>query len=215
MAGEEQTTSTQIPSVMDDPGTRRVAKMYAEAFIGAAHATGAASAMEEFQSFLDDVLSRQPEFAAVLCSSHGNRDDNLSLIDRIVAPFGTELFTNFLRVLARKNRLNLLPLILQEAHLSYELSQGKRRVQVTTAVELSAEQKEQIRQTLHAKLPFEPIIEAQTDPTLIGGMVIRVKDTIYDSSVKSRMKQLRERLRQRSLHEIQSGRDRFSHPEGN
>jgi F-type H+-transporting ATPase subunit delta len=200
---------------MDDPGTRRVAKMYAEAFIGAAQASGVDSAMEEFQSFLDDVLSRQPEFAAVLCSSHGNRDDNLRLIDRIVAPFGTEIFTNFLRVLARKNRLNLLPLILQEAQLRFELQQGKHRVQVTTAVGLSPQQQETIRQSLQSKLPFEPIIEAQTDPTLIGGMVIRVKDTVYDSSVRSRMKQLRERLRQRSLHEIQSGRDRFSYPAGN
>jgi F-type H+-transporting ATPase subunit delta len=48
----------------------------------------------------------------------------------------------------------------------------------------------------------------------LGGIVIRVGDTIYDSSLALRIKQLRERLRQRSLHEIQSGRDRFGHPEG-
>ena len=215
MAGEQQTSSTRTPSVMDDPGTRRVAKLYAEAFVAASQASGTDSSIEEFQSFLDDVLGHQPEFAAVLCSGYGNRDDKLKLIDRVVAPFASDLFANFLRVLARKDRLNLLPQILQEAGLRNEVLKGKQRVQVTTAVDLSAEQLEKIRQSLNEKLPFEPIIEAQTDPTLIGGMVIRVQDTIYDSSVRSRMKQLRERLRQRSLHEIQSGRDRFSYPEGN
>ncbi|HSG69177.1 MAG TPA: ATP synthase F1 subunit delta [Planctomycetaceae bacterium] len=215
MTGEQPTPSTRIPTVMDDPGTRRISKIYAEAFVNAGRAAGVDNALEEFQSFLDDVLNRQPEFAAVLCSTHGNRDDKLRLIDRIVAPFASELFANFLRVLARKDRLSLLPLILQESILRNEILQGKQRVQVTTATDLSPAQREQVRQSLQAKLPFEPIIEAQTDPTLIGGMVIRVKDTIYDSSVKSQMKLLRERLRQRSLHEIQSGRDRFSHPEGN
>lgn len=212
MAGE--TPATRIPSVLEDPSTRAVAKMYAEAFVDAAATVGVENVLEEFQSFLDDVLERNPDFATLLCSSLGNREDKLRLIDRVVAPFGSEIFTNFLRVLARKDRLNLLPLILAESFKRHEFLQGKQRVQVTSAMDLSDDQKERIRQMLNDKLPFEPIIEAKTDPTLIGGIVIRVADTIYDSSVKTRMKQLREKLRQRSLHEIQSGRDRFSHPEG-
>jgi F-type H+-transporting ATPase subunit delta len=214
MSGEKQPVSTRVPSVLDNPGTRRVAKLYAEAFIGAMRSQGLDSAMEEIQSFVDDVLDPNPEFERVLCSGHGNRDGKLKLIERVVAPQGSELFVNFLRVLARKNRLDLLRPILAEAYLRQEFLQGRQRVQVISAVELSPAQAEQIRRSLTENLPFEPIIEAQIDPSLIGGMVIRVKDTVHDSSVKSRMKQLRERLRQRSLHEIQSGRDRFSHPEG-
>ena len=48
---------------------------------------------------------------------------------------------------------------------------------------------------------------------LIGGIVIRVADTVYDSSLATRVAQLRDRIQQRSLHEIQSGRDRFGTPE--
>jgi F-type H+-transporting ATPase subunit delta len=210
----EDLPNSRIPSVMEDPSTLAVAKMYAEAFVGAAQSVGVESVLEEFDSFLSDVLERNPEFATLLCSSVGNRDDKLTLIDRIVAPHASELFTSFLRVLARKDRLGLLTQILEQSRLRHEMLQGKKRVQVTSAEELSGEQRELIRQQLSEKLPFDPILESNVDPSLVGGIVIRVGDTVYDSSVKTRMKQLRERMRQRSLNEIQSGRDRFSHPEG-
>jgi F-type H+-transporting ATPase subunit delta len=58
---------------------------------------------------------------------------------------------------------------------------------------------------------FEPILETRLDTSLLGGVIIRIGDTVYDSSLRTRMKQLHERLRERSLHEIQVGRDRFSH----
>jgi len=210
----EDLAHSRIPSVMEDPSTLAVAKMYAEAFVGAAQSVGVESVLEEFESFLTDVLDRNPDFATLLCSSVGNRDDKLTLIDRVVAPYGSEMFTSFLRVLARKDRLDLLPLILQQSQLRFEQLQGKQRVQVTSPQEMSDEQRERIRQQLSDKLPFDPILETNVDPSLLGGIVIRVGDTVYDSSVKTRMKQLRERMRQRSLNEIQSGRDRFSHPEG-
>jgi len=206
--------NTRIPSVMEDPSTLAVAKMYAEAFVGASQSVGVDSVLEEFDSFIVDVLERNADFASLLCSSIGNRENKITLIDRIVAPHGSELFTNFLRVLANKDRLNLLPLILRESRLCHELLQGKHRVQVTSAAELSDEQTERVRQQLSEKLPFDPILESSVDPSLVGGIVIRVGDTVYDSSIRARMKQLRERLRHRSLNEIQSGRDRFSHPEG-
>lgn len=206
--------NSRIPSVMEDPSTLAVAKMYAEALVGAAQTVGVDSVLEEFESFLTDVLNRNSDFAELLCSSVGNREDKLKLISRVVAPYGSEMFTSFLRVLANKGRLDLLPLILREAGLRHEFLQGKQRVQVTSATELSAGQVERIRQDLSQKLPFDPIIVSSVDPSLVGGIVIRVGDTVYDSSVRARMKQLRERMRHRSLNEIQSGRDRFSHPEG-
>ncbi len=118
---------------------------------------------------------------------------------------------NFLRVLARHDRLDLLPLILRESRLKHELASGKRRVQVRSARELTEEMKQRIRKQLAETLNFDPILETRVDPSLLGGVVIRIGDTVYDSTLRSRMKQLRERMRQRSLHEIQSGRDRFSH----
>ena len=156
-----------------------------------------------------------PEFESVLLSGILSRDQKEAIIVRVVKPFGSEFLTNYLRVLVRHDRLDLLPHILKESQLKYELQTGKQRVQVTSAVELSKNTLDKIQQQLDASLPFEPILETSVDPSLLGGIVIQIGDTVYDSSLSTRMKQLREQLRQRSFHEIQSGRDRFSHSEGN
>ena len=70
-----------------------------------------------------------------------------------------------------------------------------------------------IRERLAAALAIRPVLEAAVDPSILGGLRVRVGDTVYDGSLRARLKQLRHRVRERSLHEIQSGRNRFSHPE--
>lgn len=206
---------TRVRSVMDDPSVMQIARVYANAFLDAAKSTiGVDAALEEGQSFVDDVLSNNAEFERLLVSPMTNKDDKLKLIDRVVAGRGSDFFVNFLRVLARHDRLDILPAVLQAARIAHECQQGRKRVSVRTAKPLSDESRTAIAERLRSVFAFEPILEAETDPSLIGGMVVRVDDTIYDSSLRTRLKQLRSRLRERSLHEIQSGRNRFSHPEG-
>ena len=72
---------------------------------------------------------------------------------------------------------------------------------------------EKIREKLASVLAAQPVVESVVDPKVLGGLRIRVGDTVYDGSLRARLKQLRHRVRERSLHEIQSGRDRFSHSE--
>ncbi len=146
-------------------------------------------------------------------SARISRDDKLTLIDRVVKGRGSELFTNFLRVLARHERLDLLPLILKHSQVQFELRSGKKRVQVDSALPLSPEALKQIEARLKTLFSFQPVLEPAVDPSLLGGLRIRVGDTVYDGSLRARLKQLRHRVRERSLHEIQSGRDRFSHSE--
>jgi len=205
---------TRVKSVLEDPSAQAVARVYAKAFLDAAASVNVEEALEEFASFLDDVLDKNPEFQSVLCSGMLNRDETLALIDRVVAPYGSDLFTNFLRVLARHDRLGLLPLILGESQRQHLTRTGKQQVYVTTAKPLTDDSLKAIRERLEAVFSFEPVIETQVDSTLLGGIVIRVGSTVYDSSLRARMKQLRNRLSERALHEIQSGRDRFSHPAG-
>jgi F-type H+-transporting ATPase subunit delta len=61
----------------------------------------------------------------------------------------------------------------------------------------------------------EPEIVRMTDPNLIGGIVLRVGDTVYDGSVATRLSKVRGQMINRSIHEIQRRRDRFSHTAGN
>jgi F-type H+-transporting ATPase subunit delta len=195
---------------MEDPGAQAVARVYADAFLQAA-GDKAGELLEEFTSLQDDVLARNPAFASLLTSGLLVRDEKLQLIDRTIAPQASELFTNFLRVLARHDRLDLLPSILQEVHVKHERAGGQRRVVVTSAVPLSDDAQNKIRERLQATLSFDPIVIPKVDPKVLGGLVIQVGDTVYDTSLRARLNQLRARLRQRSLYEIQSGRDRFRH----
>ncbi len=204
---------TRIESVMENPHQGAVARIYADAFLNAIPSGQGDEALEEFRSFVEDVLHKQPEFSKLVLSDMVSRDQKLLLIDRIVVGRASELFTSFLQVLARHDRLGLLPLVLAQCAIEYEKRSGCGRVQVVSAQPLSERALDDIRARLATVLPFQPVIEAAVDPDILGGLRIRVGDTVYDGSLRARLKQLRHRVRERSLHEIQSGRNRFSHSE--
>ena len=211
----EAQVQTRIPSVMEDPSAQSVAKVYAIAYLDSAGGSGGDAAVEELVSFVDDVLTPQTQFDQLLRGSALGRDDKDRLIGRVVGTRATPLFTNFVRVLAKHGRLDLLQGIRRQSEIEQERRAGKKRVGVSSATELSAESLASIKSSLTTSLGLEPILETRIDPSLIGGVVIRVGDTVYDGSLKTQVKQLRVRLRERCLNEIQRGRDRFSHPAGN
>jgi F-type H+-transporting ATPase subunit delta len=71
---------------------------------------------------------------------------------------------------------------------------------VTSAVPLPDDQREQLRQELRAKYNKEPVLTTQVNPALLGGVVIRVGDWIYDASVRTRLETLRKQLTERRSH---------------
>jgi len=213
MANAEVSEQARVRSVLEDPSSQAIARTYALAFLNAAGAD-AAAAVEELTSFVVDVLEKNAEFRALLCGGMLNHDERLQLIDKVVKPRATEMFANFLVVLSRHDRTELIEQICAAATLEYEVRSGRQRVQVITAAPLASGSLEQIHARLKSVFGFEPILEPQIDNKLIGGLVIRVGNSVYDGSLRNRLGQMAKRMQQRSLHEIQSGRDRFSHPEG-
>ena len=210
-----QDTQSRVPSVMEDPGAQSVAREYSLAYLDLAGAEKAGEALEELGSFINDVLLANPQFDRMLRTQELTSEAKLQLIEKVVVPRSSQLFADFIRVIGRHDRLELLPLIHDLAVREAETRSGQRRVQVTSATELSSQTLESIRNSLATALSAQPILETRVDPALLGGLTIRVGDTVYDGSLKTQMKQLRARLRERCLNEIQRGRDRFSHQDGN
>jgi len=206
----EASTTALVNSVLNDPSAMAVARVYADAYLDAVPVAEMSQAVEEFASFVNDGYVKSPEFAKVLDSAMVSRDDKLALLDRVTADRTSPLFANFLRVLARHDRLSLLPAILDQTQRRSEIRSGQRRVQVESAAPMSAPLIVQLKQTLASMLKIDPIIELTVNPELLGGLRVRVGDVIYDSSLRARLNQMQARLRERSSHEIQSGRDRFS-----
>ena len=210
-----QDIRTRVPSVMEDPGLRSVAKVYSTAYLDSAGVDGIPAALEELESFVKDVLGSNPELDRMLRTHELSNDAKLQLLQRVVVPRSSPLFANYVQVVGHHDRLDLLPLIHDLAVREAERRLGQRRVQITSASELSSETLESIRSSLASALSIQPLLETRVDPSLLGGMLIRVGDTVYDGSLKTQVKQLRARLRERCLNEIQRGRDRFSHQDGN
>lgn len=210
----ELRSDSRPDSVLEDPGALAVATMYAQSYMTAALAAGSTSPEEELNSLLDDVLAKFPEFRDLLMSDLIGRDDKLAIIDRVIASKCSEFFANFLRVLVRHGRISLLPMIRSVLVKLQEQAAGKQRIRVRSARALSAGSRAKIVDHLKSTFGFEPILQETVDASLLGGVVLQVGDTVYDSSLRSRLKQLKGRLVEKAFNEIQSGRDRFSHPEG-
>ena len=66
---------------------------------------------------------------------------------------------------------------------------------VTSAKALSEEELAKIRETLAKASGKEILLEAKVDPSLIGGVVVRLDDMIYDNSIKSQLSRLTRHLR--------------------
>jgi F-type H+-transporting ATPase subunit delta len=197
-------------------GSQGIAAVYAKAFLGATEAAGVTdAALGELDSLVTDVLDKLPRFDAILSSGLVSSDEKIALIEKSIGPQASPLFRNYLKVLARHGRLDVLRAIRRQARQMYDKMRGRQRVHVTTAAELDADLTRRLTDMLRGMLGAEPVLEIKTRPELIGGIVLRVGDTVYDGSIATRLERIREHMIERSVHEIQSGRDRFGSAEGN
>ena len=195
---------------------QKVGQIYAKALLGAAEEAGQTEAvLSELDSLIGDVLDRQPEFEELLASGIIAAEDKVRVLDRVFGAQASTLFLNFLKVLADNGRLDCLRTIRSSAHTLHDLARGRVRVEVATAVPLEASLAGRLTNHLRSMLSAEPELVAVTDPDLIGGIRLRVGDKVYDGSVATQLREIREKMINRSVHEIQSRRDRFGDPTGN
>jgi len=74
------------------------------------------------------------------------------------------------------------------------------RVVVNSAVPLPDDQRERLLHELRKKYRKEPVLTIRVDPALLGGLVIRVGDWLYDGSVRMRLDNIRKQLIERGSH---------------
>jgi F-type H+-transporting ATPase subunit delta len=137
------------------------------------------------------------------------RAEKEPLIRQAFGGKASDLVLNFLLVLNEKERLALLRPVANALRDLLDERAKRVRVRVRTAVDLDEDQKRKLQETLRKQLTLEPVLDVRVEPELLGGMIVRVGDTVFDSSVRTRIETLRNQLLARSSYEIQSGRDRF------
>jgi F-type H+-transporting ATPase subunit delta len=202
------------PTVLD-AGTQRVAKVYAEALLRAAEAQQqTAELLEELDALVNDVLRRQPLLEVFFSSGAIGNHAKAEVIRSTFAGRASDLLVHFLLVLNDHDRLVLLRSIVAAYRELRDQREGRLRVQVRSAVPLPDDQRERLLQQLRETFHQEPLLETHVDGDLLGGMVVRVGDWLYDHSVRAQLEAIRDQIIARSSYEIQSGRDRFSSANG-
>jgi len=195
---------------------RRIARVYAEALLNAAEQHGEVDEVKgELHELVEETFRRQPDFEAFLASGAISKNSRRQVLESVFTGKSSELLFNTLMVLNEHDRLFLL----RALALTYNQMLDQRRqripVRVTTAVPLTEAQTNRLLAFLRDRLRLEPILQTGIDPAILGGMMVRVGDWLFDGSVRNELETIRKQLMARSSHEIQSRRDRFSNSEGN
>jgi F-type H+-transporting ATPase subunit delta len=193
-----------------DVTEEQIARVYAQAFMGAAAKTPDASALvEEVQSLVEDVLDRFPQFEQTLKSALISPEEKDGLLDRVFAGRANPLVLNFLKVLSKHGRLGLLRPIARLLHKLDADRRGLKDVEVRVAVPLDDGLRSEIENQLRTMLGSEPILHVVVDPSLIAGMMIRVGDRVYDSSVQTQFEHARRAMIERATEKIEVQPDKF------
>ena len=160
---------------------------------------------ETFSKQLEQLLSlyrESEELRKFLASPAIPRPAKHGVIEKIVdrmsarpdSAGASKILRNFLFVLADHRRTQLLPEIAAAFHSVLRQRQGIAQADITSAVELSAAQKKELRLALERITGKKIETRYATDSALLGGAVVRVGSTIYDGSVRNQLERLRERL---------------------
>jgi F-type H+-transporting ATPase subunit delta len=192
--------------------TTELAHRYADALISAAEKEGGVDpVLEELAELETNVLKAFPRFADLLASPRVSTAHKDQILTEVLGKDASSLVLRFLRVLNRHERLGMLSVVVREARAIWDERNRRIPVHVRAAVALDEQQLQTLTDRLAALTGATPILLVSTDPDLIGGLVVQVGDHRYDASVKSRLAQLRQRLIEGKMHEIQSRRDQFSY----
>lgn len=184
----------------------QLARVYADAVWKLAVQQGDADAfVAEFESLVRDVLDRQPAILNLFEVGSLSREHRTDLIDRVFGGRASELLVNFLRTLNQHDRLSALRAVGSRLRELWDRHRGRTRVLLRSAQPLADDQLDAVLAMLRERFRIEPELATEVDPDILGGMCIRIGDTVYDRSVRWNLKQLRENILTRSAHEIQSG----------
>lgn len=193
-----------------DVRTQRIAKVYAESLYGAAEKAGdLETVIQELESIVRDVLPSDPRIGVLMSSAALGRDARSAIIEKAFKDRISVTLYGFLQVLNSHERLEVLKSIARSLRGIFEERSRNVRVYVTSAVALNENELSRIGDVIQARMNLKPIMVSIVDPSILGGVKIRVGDRQYDATVKTRIENIRNQILTSSSHEIQSRRDRF------
>ncbi len=117
-----------------------------------------------------------------------------ALVDRLAGASVRPQALHVLYYLVQKGRAHQLPLVLRQFQGLVNTERNIRVAEVVTATPLPADQAEALSENLGRRYGGTVSLEQRVDPSIIGGVVVRVGDLLLDGSVHGRLQSLREQL---------------------
>lgn len=151
-----------------------------------------------FDQWLEDLeglaqLVQDPGFLLIMESPRVHLDRKKEVLrERLVG--ADPLVLNLTQLLVTKGRVELIPGILQELRRLVDASRGIVHARVTTAVPLEASEQASLAQQLAQRTGKQVMLSAEVDPSIIGGLIARIGDTLLDGSVRGRLEALKRHL---------------------
>lgn len=202
---------TAQPETVLDIGAEQLGKTYARALLGAALRDQASEqVIDQLRVIVTDALGGNPKLAAAFESPRVSAAEKSRIIDRLFGDSVHPVLLRLMKVMADRGRLGFLAAVSQAADALHDEVIGRVVAEVRTAVPLSEELRNEVTQRLSQSLGKQVRLQESVDPSLVGGMVIRVGDTVYDSSVASRIDKIGRAARDGFARQLLQQSDRFA-----
>ncbi len=170
-------------------------RSYAEALADVAFAQNRVEPVRREVAAFVELMKQSPELRNFLESPAVPIGSKHGAISRLVERLGAgEAVRNFLFVLVDNRRSAPLPEIAEDFTAALNDRLGIAEAQVTSARELTSEEKAELVETLARVTGKKIEARYRLDPELIGGAVVQVGSTIYNGSVRHELERLRARL---------------------
>jgi F-type H+-transporting ATPase subunit delta len=173
---------------------RKIAEPYAEALMALAEEQNAMDEIAADVAVIVNATGQVGELAQMLASPIMPARLKKQVLQRVF-PDLHPLMRNFLSLLVDRGRIPFLLDICKQWQMLLRQRRNIALAQVTSAIPLNDTQKEQLRQKLLALTSAQGVeLELSVDPSLIGGLAIKIGSQIVDVSVRGQLRRLASRL---------------------
>lgn len=177
----------------------KVSNTYALSLLELGVADNNVDALLEELTALVDSISKDATIWSFFKAPVVSVQEKMKVIDKHFKASLSKTMYNFMGVLVKRRRVDELPGILSSFIDLLDEKMGRKRVTIESAVDLSSEQIEELRQSLAQAAGKNLSIKVNKNPALLGGLVVRYGDQKIDTSLSNQLDLIQKRLLEQKI----------------